>query len=155
MKRNKIITRIVSLSLLLVILVGCNINDLKEDDNKDNLDTSNIIISLEKDKDHAYDSSKNYINYYGESVKETKDMEDGYEFDINVDENKIIMIKNLLKEPISVEIEDPNWNIYNDLNKEYKDEYKFNRISEKGLYKVRINFLDSKKVKLDLYIVER
>lgn len=93
MKRNKIITRIISLSLLLVILVGCNINDLKEDDNKDNLDTSNIIISLEKDKDHAYDSSKNYINYYGESVKETKDMEDGYEFDINVDENKIIMIK--------------------------------------------------------------
>ena len=153
MKRNKIITRIISLSLLLVILVGCN--DLKEDDNKDNLDTSNIIISLEKDKDHAYDSSKNYINYYGESVKETKDMEDGYEFDINVDENKIIMIKNLLKEPISVEIEDPNGNIYNDLNKEYKDEYKFNRISEKGLYKVRINFLDSKKVKLDLYIVER
>ena len=72
-----------------------------------------------------------------------------------MDENKIIMIKNLLKEPISVEIEDPNGNIYNDLNKEYKDEYKFNRISEKGLYKVRINFLDSKKVKLDLHIVER
>ena len=47
MKRNKIITRIISLSLLLVILVGCNINDLKEDDNKDNLDTSNIIISLD------------------------------------------------------------------------------------------------------------
>ena len=66
MKRNKIITRIISLSLLLVILVGCNINDLKEDDNKDNLDTSNIIISLEKDKYHSYDSSKIYINYYGE-----------------------------------------------------------------------------------------
>lgn len=155
MKRNKIITRIISLSLLLVILVGCNINDSKEDDNKNKLDNSNIIISLEKDIELVSDSSKNYINYYGESVKETKDMEDGYEFDINVDNNKIIIVQNLLEEPISVEIEDPNGNIYNDLNKEYKDEYKFDSISEKGLYKVRINFLDSKKVKLDLYIVER
>ena len=155
MKRNNIIKSILLLSLLLVILVGCNKKDLKEYDSKDKLESYNTIISLEKDMEFASDLSKNYIKYYDESVKETKDMEDGYEFDINVDENKIIMIKNLLKEPISVEIEDSKGKIYNDLNQLSKDEYKFDCVSEKGLYKVRINFLNNKKIKLDLYMIDK
>ena len=154
MKKN-IIKKILPLSLLLLILVACNKNELKDSNVKVEEEKYNKIISLEKDLEFPNDSSKNYINYYDEVVKETKDMENKYEFDINLDENKMIMIKNLAKEFISVEIEGPNGTTYDNLNQKSKSEYNFDFVSKKGLYKVKINLSDSKKGKLDLYIVNK
>ena len=154
MKKN-IIKKILPLSLLLLILVACNKNELKDSNVKVEEEKYNKIISLEKDLEFPNDSSKNYINYYDEVVKETKDMENKYEFDINLDENKMIMIKNLAKEFISVEIEGPNGTTYDNLNQKSKSEYNFDFVSPKGLYKVKINLSDSKKGKLDLYIVNK
>ena len=154
MKKN-IIKKILPLSLLLLILVSCNKNELKDSNIKNEEEKSNKIISLEKDLKFPNDSSKNYINYYDEVVKETKDMENKYEFDINLDENKTIMIKNLSKEFISVEIEDPNGTTYDNANQKSKSEYNFDFVSQKGLYKVKINLSDSKKSKFDLYIVNK
>ncbi|HBI93684.1 MAG: hypothetical protein E6356_01525 [Terrisporobacter othiniensis] len=154
MKKN-IIKKILPLSLLLLILVSCNKNELKDSNIKNEEEKSNKIISLEKDLKFPNDSSKNYINYYDEVVKETKDMENKYEFDINLDENKMIMIKNLSKEFISVEIEDPNGTTYDNANQKSKSEYNFDFVSQKGLYKVKINLSDSKKSKFDLYIVNK
>ena len=154
MKKN-IIKKILPLSLLLLILVSCNKNELKDSNIKNEEDKSNKIISLEKALKFPNNSSKNYINYYDEVVKETKDMENKYEFDINLDENKTIMIKNLSKEFISVEIEDPNGTTYDNANQKSKSEYNFDFVSQKGLYKVKINLSDSKKSKFDLYIVNK
>ncbi len=154
MKKN-IIKKILPLSLLLLILVACNKNELKDSNIKNEEEKSKKIISLEKDLEFPNDSSKNYINYYDEVVKETKDMENKYEFDINLDENKTIMIKNLSKEFISVEIEDPNGTTYDNANQKSKSEYNFDFVSQKGLYKVKINLSDSKKSKFDLYIVNK
>ncbi|UEL47281.1 MULTISPECIES: hypothetical protein [Terrisporobacter] len=154
MKKN-IIKKILPLSLLLLILVSCNKNELKDSNIKNEEEKSNKIISLEKDLKFPNDSSKNYINYYDEVVKETKDMENKYEFDINLDEKKMIMIKNLSKEFISVEIEDPNGTTYDNANQKSKSEYNFDFVSQKGLYKVKINLSDSKKSKFDLYIVNK
>lgn len=154
MKKN-IIKKILPLSLLLLILVSCNKNELKDSNIKNEEEKSNKIISLEKDLKFPNDSSKNYINYYDEVVKETKDMENKYEFDINLDEKKMIMIKNLSKEFISVEIEDPNGTTYDNANQKSKSEYNFDIVSQKGLYKVKINLSDSKKSKFDLYIVNK
>lgn len=126
---------------------------MKDSNIKNEEEKSNKIISLEKDLKFPNDSSKNYINYYDEVVKETKDMENKYEFDINLDEKKMIMIKNLSKEFISVEIEDPNGTTYDNANQKSKSEYNFDFVSPKGLYKVKINLSDSKKSKFDLYIV--
>ena len=154
LKKN-IIKKILPLSLLLLILVSCNKNELKDSNIKNEEEKSKKIISLEKDLEFPNDSSKNYINYYDEVVKETKDMENKYEFDINLDENKTIMIKNLSKEFISVEIEDPNGTTYDNANQKSKSEYNFDFVSQKGLYKVKINLSDSKKSKFDLYIVNK
>ena len=154
LKKN-IIKKILPLSLLLLILVACNKNELKDSNIKNEEEKSKKIISLEKDLKFPNDSSKNYINYYDEVVKETKDMENKYEFDINLDENKTIMIKNLSKEFISVEIEDPNGTTYDNANQKSKSEYNFDFVSQKGLYKVKINLSDSKKSKFDLYIVNK
>ncbi|MCC3868254.1 hypothetical protein [Terrisporobacter mayombei] len=154
MKKN-IIKKILPLSLLLLILVACNKNELKDSNIKNEEEKSNKIISLEKDLEFPNDSSKNCINYYDEVVKETKDMGNKYEFDINLDENKMIMIKNLSKEFISVEIEDPNGTTYDNSNQKSKSEYNFDFVSQKGLYKVKINLSDSKKSKFDLYVVNK
>ena len=154
MKKN-IIKKILPLSLLLLILVACNKNELKDSNIKNEEEKSKKIISLEKDLKFPNDSSKNYITYYDEVIKETKDMENKYEFDINLDENKTIMIKNLSKEFISVEIEDPNGTTYDNANQKSKSEYNFDFVSQKGLYKVKINLSDSKKSKFDLYIVNK
>lgn len=153
--KKSIIKKILPLSLLLLILVSCNKNELKDSNIKNEEEKSNKIISLEKDLKFPNDSSKNYINYYDEVVKETKDMENKYEFDINLDKNKMIMIKNLSKEFISVEIEDPNGTTYDNANQKSKSEYNFDFVSQKGLYKVKINLSDSKKSKFDLYIVNK
>ena len=88
------------------------------------------------------------LKYIGSKKREQYRLEKISTLENKIEELNIILEnlnENINKIDNSIEI----------LNKEYKDEYKFNRISEKGLYKVRINFLDSKKVKLDLYIVER
>ncbi|UPA29115.1 hypothetical protein L0P85_10900 [Terrisporobacter glycolicus] len=58
MKKN-IIKKILPLSLLLLILVACNKNELKDSNIKNEEEKSNKIISLEKDLEFPNDSSKN------------------------------------------------------------------------------------------------
>ena len=60
MKKN-IIKKILPLSLLLLILVTCNKNELKDSNVKVEEEKYNKIISLEKDLEFPNDSSKNYI----------------------------------------------------------------------------------------------
>lgn len=146
--------KIMFLCSILIILVACNNKNYSDSNVTKIEENSNKVISLEKDLDDPTNPSKNYINFFDESVNSTNDLEYGYEFYINIDKNKDILIKNL-KQSISVEIENPNGLVYNNLKQENNDEYYFDEVSDSGLYKVKINTLNSKKIKLDLYVIEK